>query len=208
MQTLTLQTDSPHVLSLSLPTLNPSSLSTKPLPLLHTHFSSDTVAALLREVCLLLGCHGDFLVLVDYVMDQCHAHPQLRCEYLLLLSQVLRGGGHKGCGHQEPPPTHVSQDELFTVIEGVVTRLVSPDFWTLSHDPSSTTDHSSMNSDLYAFLLINTIFTCVHVVMEKFAPLLQQLMYPLMQKLGDEKMGVSDAAMATLQAICLHCHYE
>lgn len=199
VQTLTLQQQSPHIVAVSLPTLDPTSLATKPLPLHHAHFSSDKVAALLHEVCQLLGCHGDLAVLVDYVLDQCHAHPHLRCEYFLLLCHVLRGG-KRGCGHDKEVSS--KEDELIIVIESVVTLLVSRDTW--SHD---LTGNASLNSDLYSFLLLNTIYTCVHVLEANFDPLLQQSIYPLMQKLGDANVGVANAAMTTLQAICHFCGY-
>lgn len=189
----------------SLPSLDPTHLSSKPLPLVHTHFASEKVAILLCEVCQLLGCHGDLAVLVDYVLDQCHAHSHLRCEYFLLLAYVLRGGRLKGCGHNKetPPP---NKGELLMVVEGVVTRLVLPDVW--SHDLTNHPTAPSLNSDLYSFLLLYVLYTCVHVVEVDFDPLLQQCLYPLMQKLGDGNVGVADAAMATLQAICHFCQYE
>lgn len=206
VQTLTLQQHSPHIITAtsSLPTLSPAPLSTKPLPLVHAHFSAEKVAALLGEVCRLLGCRGDLTVLVDYLLDQCHAHSQLCCEYFLLLSYVLQGGGHKGCGHRD---SIVSDGELIIVIEGVISRLVSPGFWSLSHD-STTKPAVSLNSELYNFLLVYVIYTCVHVLKENFDPLLQQSVYPLMQKLGSMDVGVANATMATLQAVCLHCGYE
>lgn len=143
---------------------------------------------------------------MDYILDECHAHPHLGCEHLLLLSQVLAGGGHKGCGHSEAPPTSIPQGEMFAVVEGVFARLVAADTW--SHDKTPDYGHSPLNSDLFTFLFINTIHTCVHVLETNFDPLLQQLLYPLMQRLGDDNVGVVDAAMATLEAICLHCGYE
>ena len=199
LQTLTLQQQGPHnvVVARSLPALDPASLPAKPLPLHHTHFSSDKVASLLGEVCQLLGCHGDLTILMDYVLDQCHAHSHLRCEYLLLLALVLRGG--KGCGQDKATPLRAN--ELMVLIEGVVTRLMLPDVW--SCDPTTT-----VNSDLYSFLLLYVIFTCVHVLEVNFDPLLQQSIYLLMQKLGDTNVGVANAAMATLQAVCNFCGYE
>lgn len=187
----------------SLPSLPPPAR----LPaLVFTHFNSDKVASLLGEVCRLLGCRGDLPVVVDYIMDECHAHPHLACEYLLLLSQVLAGGGHKGCGHPQATPTGIPRCEMVAVVEGVITGLVAADTW--SRDLSSGHGHTPMNSELFTFLLINTIHTCVHVLEVNFDPLLQQLLYPLMQKLGDDCVGVADAAMATLEAVCLHCGYE
>lgn len=188
---------------MTLPPLHPSSLSAKLPPLVFTHFSSDKVADLLGEVCRLLGCHGDLMVVVDYIMDECHAHPHLCCEHLLLLSQVIAGGGHKGCGHHQTPPTNVPKGVLFSLIEGVLTRLVAYHLW-----PHGNHGHASLNSDLYTYLLVNTIFTCVHVLGVDFDPLLQQLLYPLMQHLGSRNVGVADAAMATLEAICTYCGYE
>ena len=204
VQTLTLKTDAPRVTTLSLPSLTPSALSPKLPPLTFAHFNSDRVSDLMGEVCRLLGCCGDLVVVVDYILDECHAHPNLGCEYLLLLSQVLAGGGHKGCGHQEAPPTSVPQGEMFAMLEGVFTRLVEAE--TSSCDlPNS---NSSLNSDLFTFLFINIIHTCVHVLGKNFDPLLQQLLYLLMQRLGDDNVGVVDAAMATLKAVCLQCGYE
>ena len=143
------------------------------------------------------------MVVVDYIMDECHAHPHLCCEHLLLLSLVIAGGGHKGCGHHQTTPTYVPQGELFSLIEGVLTRLVAYDSL-----PQANPDHTPLNSDLYTYLLVNAIFTCVHVLETDFDPLLQQLLYPLMQNLGNRNVGVSDAAMATLEAICTFCGYK
>jgi hypothetical protein len=187
------------VTSLSLPSLTPSFLSPKLPQLTYAHFSSDKVSDLLGEVCRLLGCRGDLVVVVDYILDEYRAHPHLGCEHLLLLSQVLAGGGHKGCGHQEATPTSIPSGEMFSLIEGVFTCLVETDDWT---------SNSSLNSNLFIFLFINTVHTCVHVLGANFDPLLQQLLYPLMQRLGDDNMGVVDAAMATLEAVCQLCGYK
>lgn len=141
-------------------------------------------------------------MVVDYILDECHAHPHLCCEYLILLSQVL--AGHKGCGHSEATP--IPQGEMFAMIEGVFNQLLSANTW--SHDSASQQQARSLNSDLLTFLFINLIHTCVHVLEANFDPLLQQLLYPLMQRLGDDNMGVVDAAMATLEGVCLHCGYK
>lgn len=201
IQTLTLKTDTPRVMAL--PSLTPSALSFKLPSLPFAHFNSDKVSNLLGEVCRLLGCRGDLVVVVDYILDECHAHPGLGCEYLLLLSQVLAGGGHRGCGHQEAPPTSVPQGEMFAIFEGVFTRLVETETWSCDL-PSN----SSSKSDLFTFLFINIVHTSIHVLGKNFDPLLQQLLYPLMQRLGDDNVGVVDAAMATMEAVCLQCGYE
>ncbi len=202
-QTMVLERGSGHMTVTSLPTLDPSHLSTMPLPLPYAHFHSDKVAALLGEVGRLLGCHGDLSVLVDYILDELQVHTTLHCEHLLLLSHVLAGGGHKGCGHTEAPPTCISHEELFVVVEGIINRLITPDIWIQSH-----TSEQSLNSDLQSFMLINVVFTSVHVLEVNFEPLLQQLVYYLMVKLSSSHMGVANAAMATLETVCSHCGYQ
>ncbi len=202
-----LQTDPRHVIAVSIPTFDPSSLPTLPFSsLAHVHFRSDKVAVVLREVCLVLGCRGDFPVLMDYMMDQFRELVHFRKECLLFMSYLLLGAGHRGCGHMQAPPTPVSSEEMYVSMEGVVTELVSPDVWSKSCDQLS--DHTSRSSDLYAFLIINILFTSVHLLGATFDPLLQKLLYPLLQSLGDDNVGVSDAAMATLTAICSHCNYK
>ena len=193
-------------MDMSLPTLDPSYLFIKPLPLPYANFCTDQVAILLGEVCRLLGCRGDLPVLLDYVLDQLQRSPYLRNEYLLLLSHLLTGAAHKGCGHEHAPPTAVNPDEMFVLVDGMLRTLLTSDVWTRPRDPSS--DHASPNSSLCAFLLIFVLFTSVHVLGATFDPLLQQLIYPLMQWLGDDNVSISNAAMATLLAISSHCDYE
>ena len=202
---MTLERGSTLVTVLSLPRLDPSHLSTKPLPLPYVHFHSDKVAALLGEVGRLLGCRGDLHVLVDYILDELRLHSDLQCEQLLLLSHILAGGGHKGCGHDELSPTHISRDELFAVVEGIVAQLVTPDIWLQAHTISAG---RPLNSDLLSFLLINVIFTGVHVLEVNFDPLLQQLVYYLMERLSSSNVDVANAAMATLEGVCVHCGYQ
>lgn len=202
---MTLERGTALITVLSLPSLDPSHLSTKPLPLPYAHFHSDKVAALLGEVGCLLGCRGDLHVLVDYILDELRLHSDLQCEQLLLLSHILAGGGCKGCGHDEAPPTHISRDELYAVVDGVVAQLVTADMWL---QPRNISGGEPLNSDLLSFLLINVIFTGVHVLEANFDPLLQQLVYYLMEKLSSSNMGVANAAMATLEAICIHCGYQ
>ena len=163
------------------------------------------MAELLGEVGRLLGCRGDLPVLVDYVMDEFGANSDLRCEYLLLLSHILAGGGHKGCGHTETPPMQVSHDELYVIVESVISRLVKPDMWLRSSGGQTLT---SDLPDLQAFLVIHVIFTSVHVLEVNFDPLLQYHLHYLMEKLGNENVGVANAAMSTLEAICQQCCYK
>ena len=88
-------------------------------------------------------------------------------------------------------------------MEGVVTQLVTPDICR-----QSPNINKPLTSDLRSFLLINVVFTGVHVLEMNFDPLLQQLVYYLMDKLNSSNVGVADAAMATLEAICSHCGYQ
>ena len=189
---------------LTLPTFPSSSLPSLPLHFAHTHFNSDKVAALLKEVCHLLGCRGDLPVLLDYIMDQFHCNPQQQNELLLLLAYLLPGGCHKGCGHGETTPLRVSEEEMYVLVEGMVSTLVSPERLSASHETPSPS-----NSDhIQNFLLVYVLFTCVHVLGTGSEGLLQLIMYPLMVRLQDDNVGVVSAAMATLQAISHHCNYE
>lgn len=190
----------------SLPSLTPSTLSPGPLSLPHANFHSDKVAVLLKEVCTLLGCRGDPSVLLDYLMDQFALHSDLSNECLLFIAYLLPGTIHCGCGHAEATPTSLSPSELYNVVERIVTVLVEPRNWSRSHDPLS--GHTSKGCELFTFLLINVIFTSVHLLKSTFDPLLQQLIYPLMQRLGDGNVDISETAKSTLLAVCVHCGYQ
>lgn len=185
------------ILATPLPDLVPAFISPSVLHLPHAHFHSDKVATLLKEVCHLLGCRGDFAVLLDYLLEQFHGSSQHHSELLLLISYLLPGGCQNNTDHGEVTPNILSKKELYYLIEGLVNILVETEVWS-----------SPMNSDLKHYLLIYTLYTCVHVVGVACDQLLQVIIYPLMLRLQDSNVGVSAAAMATLKAICHHCSYE
>jgi len=185
-----------------LPDLRPDSLASSALRLPHTHFHSDKVAALLKEVCHLLGCRGDLPVLVDYVLDQLRrsSHHQLN-ELLLLLAYLLPGGCHDSgfhdnCHPYKASPTVLSSEEFYSLAEEVVGVVVS-----------EKVCFSSENS-LQNFLAVYLIYTCIHVLGVASEPLLQVILYPLMLRLQDKNRGVASAAMTTLEAISHHCDYR
>ena len=185
------------MLATPLPDLVPAYLSPNALRLPHAYFNSDKVAVLLKEVCHLLGCHGDLPVLLDYVLDQVCGSSRQQSELLLLLAYLLPGGCHSNHNQGEATPMVLHEDDLYSLVEGLVSVVMEPEVWS-----------SPENSDLRRYLLVYTVYTCIHVVGVACDPLLQVILYPLMLRLQDENVGVASAAMATLQAICHHCQYE
>ena len=191
-----------QVLATPLPDLHPDSLSSSALCLPHAHFHSDKVAALLKEVCHLLGCRGDLPVLVDCILDQLRRSSHQQNELLLLLAYLLPGGCHDSnfhgnCRHHDDSNlTVLSLDEFYSLAEEVVGEVVSEKVWL------------SSESSLQKFLTVYLIHTCIHVLGAAGEPLLQVILYPLVLRLQDENRGVASAAMATLEAICHHCDYR
>ncbi len=197
LKVLTVEVWSQPVLAMPLPQLNPLSLSSAPLRLSHAHFHSDQVLALLKEVCHLLGCHGDRLVLLDYLLDLFRLSSRQHNELLLLLAYVLPGGFTNDGSHGNSVHGNIASEELVSVIEEVVDVVVDEEVWS-----------TSSNSDLRRYLLVNLVYTCIHLVGVACEPMLQVILYPLMLRLQDDSEGVASAAMATLGAICHHCKYR
>lgn len=61
---------------------------------------------------------------------------------------------------------------------------------------------------LHSCLLLNVILMCARVLEKMFDPLLQQLVYPLLQWLGDDDNSVSVYARGVVLSIVTLCHYR
>ena len=61
---------------------------------------------------------------------------------------------------------------------------------------------------LYSCLQLHVVSMCVHVLGSSFKPLLQSVVYPLLQRLGNEQVSIATAAHATLKYTAAQCGYK
>ena len=61
---------------------------------------------------------------------------------------------------------------------------------------------------LYSSLLLNVVSVCVHLLGVGFKPLLQCVIYPLLQCLGNKQVSIATTAHATLKRTAAHCGYK
>ena len=67
---------------------------------------------------------------------------------------------------------------------------------------------SPQDTCLYSCLQLHVVSMCVHLLGFAFKPLLQTVVYPLLQRLGNEHVSIATAAHATLKYTAAHCGYK
>jgi len=200
---------------LLLPEGSPSPHASK-LALRFTHFRDDRIQALLYDVCELVGHHGDLAVVLDHLMDLYRSSKTQRKELLLVFKHVIQGARGK------------ASEEVCPLIEGMAVELVeqagsqsSPEAWS----GESQTDQkvcqpiipftcmhcrffSLQDSALLSCLILDVLVVAAEVLGRGFAPLLQQLAYPLMHWLGDGDSSVASFARGAVDSIAHSCGYR
>ena len=182
------------------------------LPLRFVNFRDDRIFHSIEQMCVCIGRHIQLEPVIDQLMDMFHSSELHRKEALLVLKNVLFGA----VGPLSPV-SHDRHESLLHHVKEIVTDFVSPVYWRCSTTSANDTgvdrkdnmlSFKQLNSNvLLVCLMLQSVSTFVQMVGRSFEPLLQVTIYPLMEKLGDGNVMISNTAHHTLSLIAHHCGY-
>ncbi|XP_065910601.1 TELO2-interacting protein 1 homolog isoform X1 [Dysidea avara] len=182
------------------------------LPLHFVNFRDNRIFHCIEQVCACIGCHIQLEPVIDQLMDMFHSSELHRKEAILVLKNVIFG-----TVGLLSPVSHYRHESVLQHVKEIVTDFVSPVYWhcSTSNINDSAVDHNEntlsfkqLNSNvLLVCLMLQSVGTFVQVVGGSFEPLLQVAIYPLMEKLGDRNVMISNTAHHTVSLIAHHCGY-
>lgn len=181
------------------------------LPLRFVNFRDDGVFHCIEQICLLIGSHMPLEPVIDQLMNIFRSAELHRKEVILVIKTVLLGTA----GHASPMMLD-RHNLLVQQIKEIVTEFMSPAHWqckTSSSDEEGSSPQrdavlsfKQLNSNiLLVCLLIQSVGAFGQVIGAAFEPLLQTAIYPLLEKLGDHNVMISQCAHHSLSLIALHC---
>ncbi|XP_048249152.1 TELO2-interacting protein 1 homolog isoform X1 [Haliotis rufescens] len=195
------------------------------------HFQDHRIADSLMKTCRLLGYHGDLSILVDHFLDIVNESARYRMSATLILNEIVFGhtprSEHKRGGLVEA--AGLEQGELDSTVRMLVEEYLSPANFNLQTvtepDPSplsilhpppaaspttaSPTTVVSLNQNIcQVCLYMEGVARFASVLAPRFRPLLMLVLYPLLDKLGDDNSLISSTAYSVLVALCQACEYR
>ncbi|XP_064596602.1 TELO2-interacting protein 1 homolog [Liolophura sinensis] len=198
------------------------------------HFSDERVLQELVHVVRLLGYYGDADILVDHFLDVFHESKVYRLPSTFILNEILVGTvtvDDTVQYHQQMVPK--DKVILESLIRMLIDEFLSPTnfnlktsnvdddagkqmltrSWSQGQQLALTSDSrqpvATLNTNILQICLFLEGFGKFSQVLgTKFSPLLMKVLYPLMEKLGDENGLISTTAYLSLQEICKHCGYS
>ncbi|XP_064639094.1 TELO2-interacting protein 1 homolog isoform X2 [Lineus longissimus] len=191
------------------------------------HFSDGNIFTQICTTCHYIGYYGDLSLLVDYFTEQILTSRLYRKEAILILNEIILGC----CGDQTCSDVTEDQRCLVDTISSLAELYMSDMLynvstgitaWTGTLKPSSTTDLTQMlactsispksnlsptlltiNSNIQQIcLLVEGIANFAMVLGGSFSPLMMVVLYPLLEKRGDDTLAISRTALYTIQTIC------
>ena len=182
--------------------------------------SSSTEGALLN-VCTLLGYHCPMLPLTDYLLDVFQSKPSARKEAVLILNQVVLGAAKRMAEGASPKERQGVTQKVKQLLE----VYLQPEFWNVAVSVSVSRPGGGLeivkaeqqkkrtmkevtNNIIFLSLLLDGVRSIAIALGRQFDPLLQIALYPLLQKLGDSNVVISQSAYSTLQTVCHECGYS
>ena len=187
----------------------------------YTLVHSAHVEGALLNVCTLLGYHCPTLPLVDFLLDVFQSKPIARKEAVLILNQVIVGAAGRMREGDSPTEREVVAQKVKHLLE----VYLQPEHWNVAVSVSVArcgggleivkaeqqkmrTVKEVTNNVIFLSLLLDGVKSIAIALGRKFDPLLQSALYPLLLKLGDSNVIISQSAYSTLQTVCRECSYS
>ncbi|XP_067856725.1 TELO2-interacting protein 1 homolog [Heptranchias perlo] len=202
------------------------------------YFNDERVFALLQQICRVLGYYGSLYLLVDHFMELYQESVVYRKQAALVINELLLGGAGLDVDVLHERETPVSTDDFKATVTSIIEEYTSTTNWHLvtsieseyetgvntnqpkfqgftrgSHSSylyssQSLTVHT-MNSNIWQICIqLEGIGHFACVLNKEFRLLLMTSLYPVIEKVGDETLLVSQTATRTLVDLCQACGYD
>ncbi|ESO83680.1 hypothetical protein LOTGIDRAFT_169160 [Lottia gigantea] len=181
------------------------------------HFRDNKIETGLYQTCCLLGQYGDSDVIVDHVLDIYHETSLYRLQAILIINKIVQGLS-----------TTENNEERNERKMGIVRMLVEEYLSDANFDlpvtniaPGGTNDSiqpkqtkpaltlANMNTNIMQIcLILEGIGTFAKVTGREFNTMLIDVLYPVLEKLGQDNNYINNTAYLTLTDITTACHYR
>ncbi|XP_022104170.1 TELO2-interacting protein 1 homolog [Acanthaster planci] len=201
-------------------------------------FADERIHKAIIEICHLLGMHGNITLLVDHFLGLFHESSSHRKQAVLVLNEIMLGtrvtpldDSNKTSWEGSASPALRDTTEIESAVRTLLQEYLSPMHWNLPTCPSQSEAISApkdtsnwlvvsqqergnvslamLNSNvLLISLLLEGIGAFAQVLGPAFSLLLMDCLYPVLEKLADEKAVISQTAYSTVVQICIACGYQ
>ncbi|KAK6177026.1 hypothetical protein SNE40_015216 [Patella caerulea] len=183
------------------------------------HFRDNQITTALIQSCHLLGQHGDIDLLVDHMMDLLHESSIYQLQSVFIINQIIAGS-----------VTKENVSLVVDIIRMLVDEYLSDDnfniptstpaqcntqsnqesspLWLNKGNNSSLTLANMNHNIMKICLLIEGVGIFAKVLGADFRCLLMDVVYPLLEKLGQDNTYISHTAYYTLTEVSTACHYS
>jgi TELO2-interacting protein 1 len=183
------------------------------------HFQDKSILDLMLQILHLLGAYGDCMQLVDHFLavfrgeavtleDQSRRHPP---QAILIVNEIVLGAKAFPSASCEPELIAAPNPDIADVVDYLLVHYLSTDFWNedyMSAASSLVSQKFSEHRAVVSSLLIEGIGVFVYTMGPSVRFKLMDILYPLLEKLGDETEMVSTAAWASLLRTAFICGYS
>ena len=190
------------------------------------NFKDPRIFLMIRKICLAIGTFSDLQIIVDYLLDKFVSSSHQRKENVFLLNEILRSR------HDSKTKTICStviEQVLSTFFHEEfwylpTTNVVSADIGekgVLEYQLGLTKAEkyskdliyweqgipvTQINSNIQLIcLMLNGVSVCSGVMMGKFNVYLIKVLYPVLEKLGDQNAQIARCAQNTLDIVSHNC---
>ncbi|XP_053379957.1 TELO2-interacting protein 1 homolog [Mercenaria mercenaria] len=201
------------------------------------HFNNDRIFQKVQGVCHLLGYYGDIHLLIDHFLDIFHESSMFKLQATLVINEIMLGTtGELVCTSNTKNGkswNKHSRDEIDSVIRMLVDEYLNPINFDLvtsvtgphqkvqsleqqlrglavtnnSHGVDATA--AKMNRNIVQIALYLEGFgNFSKVLKSNFERFLIHVLYPMLEKLGDQTAYISNAAFIALWDVCTACRYK
>ncbi|XP_041479499.1 TELO2-interacting protein 1 homolog isoform X2 [Lytechinus variegatus] len=191
-----------------------------------THFSDNEIYEGIFYLCQLLGRHGNVSLLIDNFLTYFHENPSYMKESTMIMNEIMKGTlltNHQLSIWQEK---ETNKDELKSIVSLLLDEYLSSSCWDvptcqssssrqpatnliMSHSSRDSLSVSQMNHNtLLKCLLLDGIAVCAQVLGAEFNQLLMHCLYPVLERMADERSLVCYHANTTLAIISQACEYS
>ncbi|XP_028849984.1 TELO2-interacting protein 1 homolog isoform X2 [Denticeps clupeoides] len=199
------------------------------------YFRDEQIIAVVQEICRMLGRYGNVHLLVDHFLSLYKESSVYRKQSALVLNEIITGAAGvclEACLDQR---RSASGQDLKSLVSLITEEYTSAENWNLptTADRSMTEDQDEktakspgnlqlqahpktrsltiqhFNSNIWQICIqLDGISSFALALGADFQLLLMALLYPVLEKAGDESLMVSLAATSAIWSMCQACGYD
>ncbi|KAG2461896.1 TTI1 protein, partial [Polypterus senegalus] len=200
------------------------------------YFTSNVIFERIQQICRILGYYGNLYLLVDHFMDLYRKSVVYRKQAAMVINELIAGAAKMNVDVLQEQHNLLPQEDLKALVTSVTEEYTCSANWhisTSSQSPGeeknerqnhqrmlciSETAQTSTSLSSSSILSINSNIWQICIQLEgigcfalavgsQFKLVLISSLYPVLEKVGDEILLISQSALETMKTICKACGY-